>query len=223
MEVAESLALDVYSRCIREEEQRRIHDPLPLPVRWRSAPEELLDHGDDIGGATPGTVSGPLPPGPPSLDGGLADIADVYRRVRSGRLLVLGRAGSGKTVLVMRFVLDYPVKRSDDEPVPVVFGIGSWDPTADTLRDWLIARLLRDHPDLDARGPGGAPLAAALVDAGWILPLTRVWLPLTGRLPWAIVTFLDNAYRRGVLRQVGAVYRFRHARLQRHLVNGPVG
>ncbi|WP_328622545.1 helix-turn-helix domain-containing protein [Streptomyces sp. NBC_00354] len=165
-EVAESLALDVYSRCVREEEQRRIHDPFPLPVRWRSAPEDLLDHWDNIRGTPPGAVSTPL-----SLDGGLADIADVYRRVRSGRLVVLGRAGSGKTVLILRFVLDHLIKRSDGEPVPVVFSIGSWDPTATTLRDWLIDRMLRDHPNLDARAPGGSTLAAALVDAGWILPV----------------------------------------------------
>ncbi|WP_371593513.1 helix-turn-helix domain-containing protein [Streptomyces virginiae] len=165
-EAAESLAHDVYARCIREEEQRRVHDPFPLPVRWRSAPADLLDHRDNIRGTPPGAAHGPL-----SLDGGLADIADVYRRVRSGRLVVLGRAGSGKTVLVLRFVLDHLVARSDGDPVPVVFSMGSWDPTGTTLRDWLIARLLRDHPNLGARGPGGATLAAALVDAGWILPV----------------------------------------------------
>ncbi|MFD9618787.1 helix-turn-helix domain-containing protein [Streptomyces virginiae] len=165
-EAAESLAHAVYARCIREEEQRRIHDPFPLPVRWRSAPADLLDHRDNIRGTPPGAAHGPL-----SLDGGLADIADVYRRVRSGRLVVLGRAGSGKTVLVLRFVLDHLVARSDGDPVPVVFSMGSWDPTGTTLRDWLIARLLRDHPNLGARAPGGATLAAALVDAGWILPV----------------------------------------------------
>ncbi|MGW7332050.1 helix-turn-helix domain-containing protein [Streptomyces sp. NPDC054840] len=165
-EAAESLAHDVYGRCIREEEQRRIHDPFPLPVRWRSAPADLLDHWDNIRGTPPGAARGPL-----TLDGGLTEIADVYRRVRSGRLVVLGRAGSGKTVLVLRFVLDQLVARSDGEPVPVVFSMGSWDPTGTTLRDWLIARLLRDHPNLDARAPGGTTLAAALVDAGWILPV----------------------------------------------------
>ncbi|MFD7782589.1 helix-turn-helix domain-containing protein [Streptomyces nojiriensis] len=165
-EAAASLAHDVYGRCIREEEQRRVHDPFPLPVRWRSAPADLLDHSDNIGVAPPGAARGPLSP-----DGGLTDIADAYRRVRSGRLVVLGRAGSGKTVLVLRFVLDHLGARSDAEPVPVVFSMGSWDPTGTTLRDWLIARLLRDHPNLDARAPGGSPLAAALVDAGWILPV----------------------------------------------------
>ncbi|GGV95635.1 hypothetical protein GCM10015535_63320 [Streptomyces gelaticus] len=31
------------------------------------------------------------------------------------------------------------------------------------------------------------------------------------------MAFLDDAYRRGVLRQTGAVYQFRHIRLQHHL------
>ncbi|MFI9275980.1 BTAD domain-containing putative transcriptional regulator [Kitasatospora sp. NPDC052896] len=165
-EVAESLARNVHSRWLREEEQRRIHDPFPLPVRWRSAPAGLLDHWDNISGAAPGATAGAL-----SLDGGLAQITDVYRRVGSGRLVVLGRAGSGKTVLMMRFVLDYLETRGGGEPVPVVFSIGSWDPTVTALRDWLVDRLLRDHPNLAAPASSRSTQAAALVDAGWILPV----------------------------------------------------
>jgi hypothetical protein len=52
----------------------------------------------------------------------------------------------------------------------------------------------------------------------WVI-LSRIWLPLTGRLPWALLTFLDDAHKRGVLRQAGAVYQFRHARLQDHLIH----
>ncbi|MES4893070.1 hypothetical protein [Streptomyces sp. NPDC096012] len=50
----------------------------------------------------------------------------------------------------------------------------------------------------------------------WLL-LTRAWLALRGKLPWRLMRFLDDAHRRGVLRQAGAVYQFRHARLQDHL------
>ncbi|MDO0914645.1 hypothetical protein QQM39_28585 [Streptomyces sp. DT2A-34] len=67
-------------------------------------------------------------------------------------------------------------------------------------------------------GLGGA-LGFALTLTAWgqWLVLTRIWLPLTGRLPWNVVAFLEDAYQRGVLRQAGAVYQFRHARLQDHL------
>lgn len=50
----------------------------------------------------------------------------------------------------------------------------------------------------------------------WLISV-RLWLPVTGRLPWRVVAFLDDAHRRGVLRQAGAVYQFRHAHLQDYL------
>ncbi|MER7079818.1 NACHT domain-containing protein [Saccharopolyspora kobensis] len=46
----------------------------------------------------------------------------------------------------------------------------------------------------------------------------RLWWALRGRLPWRLMAFLDDGHRRGVLRQVGAVYQFRHAHLQDRLV-----
>ena len=63
-------------------------------------------------------------------------------------------------------------------------------------------------------GPGYAMTFTAW---GQWVALARIWLPLSGRLPWAVVAFLEDAYRRGALRQVGAVYQFRHARLQDYL------
>ena len=48
---------------------------------------------------------------------------------------------------------------------------------------------------------------------------TRGWLALRRRLPWQLMGFLADAHRRGVLRQAGAVYQFRHIELQRRLAN----
>lgn len=45
----------------------------------------------------------------------------------------------------------------------------------------------------------------------------RVALAWQGRLPWRLVPFLEDAHRRGVLRQSGAVLQFRHLMLQEHL------
>ena len=36
-------------------------------------------------------------------------------------------------------------------------------------------------------------------------------------LPWLLLEFLEDAHRRGVLRQAGAAYQFRHIELQRQL------
>ncbi|MBO1331839.1 hypothetical protein [Streptomyces sp. VRA16 Mangrove soil] len=63
------------------------------------------------------------------------------------------------------------------------------------------------------------PLAAApLVLGAWgRLLVARAWLAVTGRMPWRLMAFLDEAHRRGVLRQSGGRYEFRHLRLRRRL------
>jgi hypothetical protein len=45
------------------------------------------------------------------------------------------------------------------------------------------------------------------------------WLAFTHRLPWRPMSFLADAHQRGVLRQAGAVYQFRHIELQHRLAN----
>ncbi|MDK1347004.1 hypothetical protein QNO09_27620 [Streptomyces sp. 378] len=60
--------------------------------------------------------------------------------------------------------------------------------------------------------------ASALTLSAWGRTATaRVWLALTGRAPWRLMTFLEEAHRRGVLRQTGARYEFRHQHLHRRL------
>lgn len=48
--------------------------------------------------------------------------------------------------------------------------------------------------------------------------VARTCLALCGRLPHKLMHFLDDGHQRGILRQVGALYQLRHARLQEHLV-----
>ncbi|MFF2330253.1 MULTISPECIES: helix-turn-helix domain-containing protein [unclassified Streptomyces] len=163
---ATELAREIRRRWQREEEHRRVHDPFPLPVRWKDAPESLTDHSENIQRLPPGATSERM-----DLSGDLGSVAEVYRRILSGRLVVLGRAGSGKSILTIRFALDRLEAREAHDRVPVIFSLGSWDPTAVALRDWLIDRLVRDHPHLTRRAPGGSTLASALVDADLLLPV----------------------------------------------------
>jgi len=85
-------------------------------------------------------------------------------------------------------------------------------------------------------GPGGVlgALVAGLVFAltgglgaglwetawGWF-GIARCWLAARRRLPWRLMSFLADAHQRGVLRQAGAVYQFRHVELQRRLATRP--
>ncbi|MEU9233906.1 helix-turn-helix transcriptional regulator [Streptomyces subrutilus] len=165
-EAARELATEVRRRWRREEAQRRVHDPFPLPVRWQPAPAALTDRPENIQRLGPGGT-----PREVDLGGDLRSMAEVYLRIPSGRLVVLGRAGSGKSILTIRLVLDLLESPAPHSRVPVIFSIGSWDPSTTALRDWLISRLLRDHPHLARRSSGGATLAAVLVDADLILPV----------------------------------------------------
>lgn len=51
----------------------------------------------------------------------------------------------------------------------------------------------------------------------WII-YGRIWLPLTGKLPWRTIAFLEDARRHGVLRQSGGYYEFRHNDLRQSLL-----
>jgi len=114
-EATDDLAHAVGARWGREEELRRIQDPFPLPVGWQLAPDDVMDHWENICRVSPGESAKPL-----DLAGHLPEITDIYRRIPSGRLVVLGRAGSGKSVLAVRFVLDLLKRRPRAGAVPVL-------------------------------------------------------------------------------------------------------
>ncbi|MCK2238828.1 MULTISPECIES: NACHT domain-containing NTPase [unclassified Crossiella] len=161
-EAAEDLARAVRAQWRAEENRLRISAPFPLPVRWRRADEVPTDHWANIRCRPAGATAGPLP-----LDGELAKIVEVYRRVPSGRLVVLGKPGSGKTILTLRFVLDLLDNRTGADAVPIIFSLAAWDPTAITLEDWLVSRLRNDYPVLAA----GQSSAAELVKDRRVLPV----------------------------------------------------
>ena len=65
-------------------------------------------------------------------------------------------------------------------------------------------------------------LASSMLNTAWpSYELARAWLTLRHRLPWSLMSFLADAHQRGVLRQAGAVYQFRHIELQHRLATRP--
>ncbi|MFL6124961.1 NACHT domain-containing protein [Actinophytocola sp.] len=146
-----------------EAEARRVHDPRPLNVSWHAVFGKRVDHSRNI--RSDDAAAGGI-----ALTGTPNRIYDVFERLPAGRLVILGPAGSGKTILMMQFVLDFLKSRRDEDRVPVMFSMRSWDPEI-PLRTWLANQLIRDYPGLAAPGPGGANLAAALVAGDRILPI----------------------------------------------------
>ena len=64
----------------------------------------------------------------------------------------------------------------------------------------------------------GIGLLAFTLSTWFRFQVARAWLTIRGRLPSRLMSFLEEAHSRGVLRQAGAAYQFRHIRLQEHLV-----
>jgi hypothetical protein len=64
-------------------------------------------------------------------------------------------------------------------------------------------------------------LAVIVVSAAYTswgrFTVARIWFAFSGQLPFRLMAFLTDAHRRGVLRQSGGVYEFRHAILRDRL------
>ncbi|MEU4797832.1 NACHT domain-containing protein [Streptomyces sp. NPDC023327] len=107
-------------------------------------------------------------------DGTLEGIAEYYRSLRPGRMVITGTpsegrdgrmggdAGTGKTVLALSLILGLAKERSPQEPVPVRLTAASWPGSG--IRDWLRTHLT-DVYRLPRRE------AARLVDANLVLPV----------------------------------------------------
>lgn len=117
-----------------------------------------------------------------SRQGRLKDITDFHAGLGHGRLVILGDAGAGKTVLANQLLLDLISATPPGDPspgtamrVPVRLSLSSFDPGDDPGRsqadaiscrlDRWISRYLTDVHGVTPR------TATVLVQRGWILPI----------------------------------------------------
>ena len=179
-DATDQLALAVRDQWEAEAAVRRLNDPYPLPITWIPN-TSLSDSWDSLVRLASSGAGWPSPAdaGTWAIDadglvGGDNDLANTLTRVPTGRIVVLGEPGAGKTMLMVRLVLDLLAQRTPGSAVPVLTSIASWNPLEQTLKDWLIARLSLDHPGLTAAGSPGREertLAEELLTNGLVIPI----------------------------------------------------
>jgi len=145
-QAADDLAVSLSQQLADEDKTRRVHDPRPLPVRWEVTPiAEAKMRGASLGNQD--DAAGSLST---ILAGKFDEILQVFSRVPSRRLVILGRAGAGKSVLVTKLARELLTSRTSGGPVPVILPAATWDPT-NSLSDWIAAQLTVSHPGLSVR------------------------------------------------------------------------
>lgn len=174
-EIADDLAGMVRAQWDREAEARSLL-VRQLPVRWEQvqsgAPGSLLQRsGREI--LQRFRIPGIL--GRKKFKGQNVELARKLRSVPGERVVVLGEAGSGKSVLMVRLVLGLlDIRKNDGGPVPVLVSAASWDPQRQSMRDWLVDQLITDYPALATvpRPPSDVgTLAEALLGQNLVMPV----------------------------------------------------
>ncbi len=164
-------AADVLAGAVRElwrieaAERRRLSAPPPIPIRWEwtrlpvtGSVDEAIDAASGPG--RPGTLPGVRPAVAATVkEGGLSDLFAVYGGLSSGRVILLGDPGTGKSaaILLLLDALDHRRRLAEDVratvPVPVLLTPHDWDPSQ-RLVDWLAARIVADFPVFRMHGYG---------------------------------------------------------------------
>jgi NACHT domain len=180
-QAADRLAEAVEAQWRTEAQSRRLNDPYPLPVSWRAADPALADPWEALtrlatsgAGWRSSRSSGLWATGPGDLGGRDNDLVHLVDRVPTRRLVVLGGPGSGKTVLMIRLLLDLLSVRAPDDPVPVLLPAAGWDPLHRSLYAWLSVNLSALYPALSAPAEpraGARTLGEVLLETGRILPI----------------------------------------------------
>jgi len=161
-------AADALAETIRQQWEvaaleRGLINPTPVPVRWQLTQSAVAGPASDAVGPSDGHARFIPLPGAPRVQterltsGRLQDLFGVYAGLDSGRLIVVGAPGSGKTgtaILLMLDALKYRDRLSEANrrltPVPVLLNCRGWSPTQTPLADWVADQVKTLYRFLDA-------------------------------------------------------------------------
>lgn len=146
-EAADQLAVTVREQWSEEVEARQLRDPAVIPLSWAGTGRPVSVPPESVVGPHAGRVrrlslDGRLEG---SFDHAASQLAVGFRQVPSGRLVVLGEPGAGKTVLAIMLTLGLLADRSPGTPVPVMLSVSGWDPVIESLDDFIVGSLAASY------------------------------------------------------------------------------
>lgn len=152
---------------------RQLLRPAPLPIRWRRSREPVAGPLPAAGYERFHPLPGLKPVRRIGLQaGGKETLHRVYGTLPSGRLLLIGAPGSGKSTAAILLLLDALQHRERATPadqalipVPVMFTLYDWHPDrGESVIDWMADKLAESYPMFRSRT--GRRTAADLLAAG---------------------------------------------------------
>jgi hypothetical protein len=177
-EQADLLAANMRTQWTKAATDRRLIDPVPLPIRWRRSSLPVAGPISAAVQRRPGQAQLDPLPGLAQVTAAQLEKGDqtglhtIYGGLGSGRLIIVGTAGSGKSaaaILLLLEALNFRERASTEDrmriPVPVMFTLHGWNPATTSSRDWIISKLAQ-VPQFG--GKDGKNRATRLLDAGRI-------------------------------------------------------
>lgn len=168
--LADDLARIVREEWLAEAKARMLRNPGVLPLAWSAARPGAVDSQATVSSSVADATVIRLKDGrlASGFDAGARQLAIGYETVRtlsSGRLVVLGEPGAGKTVLAMMLTIGLLEARSAGAPTPVLLSAASWDPVMQPLDDWIVGGLA------GAYYSGREEIPRLLLGHGLLLPI----------------------------------------------------
>ena len=195
--LADLLAGAVDKQWTRAAGERGLLEPEPVPVRWQRPAGPVAG---PAAAAVASTRFAPLPglaaAGERRLQAGqVSELHEVYGGLGSGRLVIAGGPGAGKSSAAVLLILaalrhrrSVPEEVRPEVPVPVMFTLHGWDPGTRRAGDWLAERLWRTYPLFGGRQ--GA--ARGMLDEGRIAVILDGLDEIPGDLRPAVLRALSQ-------------------------------